>query len=62
MLTAVKRVRGMRLVGAVWKRKEEPQRRLAPAGTRMVATEGARTVIVVSDEAANDRISGAARK
>ena len=33
MLTAVKRVRGMRLIGAVWKGKEEPARRLAPAAT-----------------------------
>jgi SAM-dependent methyltransferase len=63
MLTAVKRVRGMRLVGAVWKRKEEPQRRLAPAGTtRLLMTSEAQTVIVESGEAANDRLPGAARR
>jgi SAM-dependent methyltransferase len=37
MLTAVKRVRGMRLVGAIWKRKEEV-RRLAPATTSVMLT------------------------
>lgn len=54
-LTAVKRVRGMRLVGAIWKRKEEPARRLAPAATTrtMMTAEGG-TAIVIAPDAAND--------
>jgi hypothetical protein len=45
----------MRLVGAIWKRKEEPARRLAPAATTrtMMAAEG-RTAIVEGPDAAND--------
>jgi SAM-dependent methyltransferase len=55
MLTAVKRVRGMRLVGAIWKRKEEPARRLAPAATtRSLLTADGQTAIVVAPEAANE--------
>lgn len=34
MLTAVKRVRGMRLIGAAWKRKEERARALVPVANR----------------------------
>ena len=55
MLTAVKRVRGMRLVGAIWKRKEEPARRLAPAATtRALMTVDGQTAVIESPEAAND--------
>ena len=55
MLTAVKRVRGMRLVGAVWKRKEEAARRLAPAATtRTMMTGDGGTAVVESPDAAND--------
>lgn len=62
MLTAVKRVRGMRLVGAIWKRKEEPVRRLAPATTRtMMTTEGA-TAIVEGPDAANELAPQRARR
>ncbi len=54
-LTAVKRVRGMRLVGAIWKRKEETVRRLAPAATtRSMMTADGCTAIVDASEAAND--------
>jgi hypothetical protein len=54
MLTAVKRVRGMRLVGAVWTRKEEPKRRLAPVGTtRAMLTVDAQTAIIEAPDAAN---------
>ncbi|MGZ8274599.1 MAG: class I SAM-dependent methyltransferase, partial [Burkholderiaceae bacterium] len=54
-LTAVKRVRGMRLVGAIWKRKEEPARRLAPAATtRTMMTAEGHTATVAGPEAANE--------
>jgi SAM-dependent methyltransferase len=54
MVTAVKRVRGMRLVGAVWKRKEEPKRRLAPAATtRALLTPDGQTAVIEGAEAAN---------
>jgi SAM-dependent methyltransferase len=61
MLTAVKRVRGMRLVGAIWKRKEEV-RRLAPATTTVMLTPDGQTAVVQTPEAANDRGSRAARR
>jgi SAM-dependent methyltransferase len=62
MLTAVKRVRGMRLVGAVWKRKEEAARRLAPvATTRTMMTAGGHTAVVEGPDAANDRAPRQAR-
>ena len=57
LLTAVKRVRGMRLVGTVWKHSEERARRLTPVATTRVAltTPDARSAIVLDDEgAAND--------
>jgi len=58
-LTAVKRVRGMRLVGAIWKRKEEPARRLAPAATtRTMMTADGQTATVEGPEAANDVSAG----
>lgn len=63
MLTAVKRVRGMRLVGAIWKRKEEPARRLAPAATtRTMMTAEGQTAIVEGPEAANDFAPRRARR
>jgi SAM-dependent methyltransferase len=34
MVTAIKRVRGMRLVGLAWKRKEKPRPAFVPAATR----------------------------
>jgi hypothetical protein len=34
MLTAVKRVRGMRLIGPAWKRREERARDLVPVANR----------------------------
>jgi SAM-dependent methyltransferase len=61
MLTAVKRVRGMRLVGAIWKRKEEV-RRLAPATTTVMLTSDGKTAVVETPEAANDRGPRAARR
>ena len=63
LLTAVKRVRGMRLVGAIWKRKEEPARRLAPAGTtRTMMTAEGQTAIVEGPDAANERVVRQARR
>jgi SAM-dependent methyltransferase len=54
LLTAVKRVRGMRLIGAVWKRNEERARQLAPVGTTRVAlpTGDAHSAVIFDDEAA----------
>ena len=54
LLTAVKRVRGMRLVGTVWKHSEERARRLTPVATTRVAltTAEAHSAIVLDDEAA----------
>jgi hypothetical protein len=63
MLTAVKRVRGMRLVGAIWKRKEEPVRRLAPAATtRVMMTAEGQTAVVIAPDAANERAPAQARR
>jgi SAM-dependent methyltransferase len=57
MLTAVKRVRGMRLVGAIWKRKEEPARRLAPAATTRAMRSGdGQTAVVIGPDAANEPV------
>jgi SAM-dependent methyltransferase len=62
MLTAVKRVRGMRLVGAVWKRKEEPKRRLAPAATtRAMLSTDAQTAVIEAPDAANGEPLGRAQ-
>lgn len=54
LLTAVKRVRGMRLIGAVWKRNEERARQLSPVGTTRIAlpTGDAQSAIVLGDETA----------
>lgn len=55
LLTAVKRVRGMRLIGAVWKGKEEPARLLAPvATTRTFFTGEANSAVIDASDAAND--------
>ena len=59
LLTAIKRVRGMRVIGPVWRRKEEHRVALAPAATPR--TPVAFTVrIVRSDDAANDTAGDAA--
>jgi SAM-dependent methyltransferase len=59
LLTAVKRVRGMRVIGPVWKRKEERRVALAPAATPR--TPVAFTVRIVHDgDAANDAAGDAA--
>jgi len=59
LLSAVKRVRGMRLIGPAWKRKEERRASLAPAPTHR--TSDAFTVrIVQPGEAANDTAGDAA--
>ena len=63
MLTAVKRVRGMRLIGAVWKSKEEPARRLAPAATTGTFLTGeSNSAVVDGPDAANDGVRSAARR
>jgi SAM-dependent methyltransferase len=57
MLTAVKRVRGMRLVGKVWKRSEERVRQLTPVATTRIAlaTGESHSAVVLDDhDAAND--------
>jgi SAM-dependent methyltransferase len=62
-LTAVKRVRGMRLIGPAWKKRDERRGTLAPAVTtqRSHRTEEAFTVRVATpDEAANDTAARAA--
>jgi SAM-dependent methyltransferase len=61
MLTAVKRVRGMRLIGPVWKRKEERERRVALAPAATPRTTDAFTVRIVQvGDAANDTAGDAA--
>ena len=63
LLTAVKRVRGMRLIGAVWKGKEEPARLLAPAATtRTFFTADAQSAVVDGSDAANDGVRIASRR
>jgi SAM-dependent methyltransferase len=57
MLTAVKRVRGMRLIGPAWKRKEERTRALVPATNRSLFITHETFAVRVEDEqdaAAND--------
>jgi SAM-dependent methyltransferase len=67
MLTAIKRVRGMRLVGAVRKRKAERKVVLAPAASRTLLRTGeSESVVIVTDErpaneTARRAIRGAAR-
>jgi len=66
LLTAVKRVRGMRLIGPAWKRKEERVQTLVPVANRtLYATQDAASVRVdVSgqDAAANDGAPRARRR
>ena len=63
MLTAVKRVRGMRLIGAVWKGKEEPARRLAPAATtRTFLTGESNSAVIDGPDAVNDGVRTAASR
>lgn len=63
LLTAVKRVRGMRLIGAVWKGKEEPARLLAPAATtRTFFTGEAQSAVIEGSDAANDGVRIASRR
>jgi hypothetical protein len=64
LLTAVKRVRGMRLIGTVWKQSEERARRLTPVATTRVAltTGEAHSAIIVSDEGAANEARARARR
>jgi SAM-dependent methyltransferase len=57
LLTAIKRVRAMRLIGPAWKRKDERARALVPAANKsLLVTEEACTVRAESDDvAANDQ-------
>jgi SAM-dependent methyltransferase len=59
MLTAVKRIRGMRLIGPVWRRKDERRAALAPAATQR-NTDGCTVRVVKPGEAANDTARDAA--
>jgi SAM-dependent methyltransferase len=63
LLTAIKRVRGMRLVGTVRKRKAERKVVLAPAASRTLLRTGESdsVVIVGDDRPANDATQGAIR-
>jgi len=63
LLTAIKRVRGMRLVGAVRKRKPERKVVLAPAASRTLLRTGESesAVILGDDRPANDAAQGAIR-
>jgi SAM-dependent methyltransferase len=55
MLTAIKRVRGMTMVGRVRKRREERVRRLVPATQKTLMITGeAKSCIVAPQAAAND--------
>ena len=57
LLTAVKRVRGMRLVGPAWKKNDERARQLAPVGTTRVilSTPDAASALVIDEQpAANE--------
>jgi hypothetical protein len=51
----------MRLVGAIWKRKEDV-RRLAPATTTVMLTSDSQTAVIDAPDAANDRGPRAARR
>lgn len=61
MLTAVKRVRGMRLIGPAWKRKEERAPALVPAANRslLMTGEGARARVLPCADAANEEQTAA---
>jgi SAM-dependent methyltransferase len=64
MLTAVKRVRGMRLIGPAWKRKEERTRALVPVANRSLFVTHEAVSVRVDDEqhAANDSAPRAQRR
>jgi SAM-dependent methyltransferase len=59
LLSAVKRVRGMRLIGPAWKRKDERRVALAPAATPRTPVAFS-VQIVRPDDAANDAAGDAA--
>jgi SAM-dependent methyltransferase len=63
MVTAIKRVRGMRLVGPAWKRKEAPRPAFAPAATRTITPTGDAYSVRVkrARDADNDAMPGAAQ-
>jgi len=51
------------LIGAVWKGKEEPARRLAPvATTRTFLTADSNSAVIDGPDAANDGMRNAARQ
>ncbi len=56
MVTAVKRVRGMRLIGPAWKRKEERARALVPATNRnaLMTGEAVSVPMLPHENAANE--------
>jgi len=65
LLTAVKRVRGMRLIGPAWKRKEERSRSLVPVANRSLYLTHEAISVCVEDEqqpAANDSAPRARRR
>jgi SAM-dependent methyltransferase len=64
MLTAVKRVRGMRLIGPAWKRKEERARTLVPAANRslLMTGEAATVRVLTHSDAANEEECSVARR
>ena len=64
LLTAVKRVRGMRLIGTVWKRNDERARQLAPVGTTRVAlpTGDAHSAVILDDSAAANEVRSRTRR
>jgi hypothetical protein len=64
MLTAIKRVRGMRLIGPAWKRGEERARALVPVANRsaFVTPEAASVRVEGDRRAANDAALQARRR
>jgi SAM-dependent methyltransferase len=61
LVTAVKRVRGMRLIGLVKNREKERRVAFAPAASRVPTGEAFSIDIGRTEEAANDRARSAAR-
>lgn len=63
LITAVKRVRGMRLTGLAWKTREARRLSLAPAASRAACDSGEAFAVrlPVADDAANDSAPSAAR-
>jgi len=61
LLTAVKRVRGMRLIGPAWKRKEERVRTLVPVANRALLATDEAISVRVEDAAAAANDAPAAR-